>query len=80
MLYEVITYRIGELIQPGDTLWGNRAVSELIIINNIPVFTDLLTTQTDEDVALHLSLSDIIYSDADNDSIQFQILPGADFV
>ncbi|PKP01434.1 MAG: hypothetical protein CVU11_15210 [Bacteroidetes bacterium HGW-Bacteroidetes-6] len=74
-----VNYRIGELIQPGDTLWGNRAVSELIIINNIPVFTDLLTNQTDEDVALHLSLSDIIYSDADNDSIQIQILPGADY-
>ncbi|MGQ1889681.1 GLUG motif-containing protein [Thermophagus sp. OGC60D27] len=91
---DTVTYRVGELLASGDTLWGNYAVAILQKANNTaPVLTSVKEVTANEDTPLTLSLHDVTASDLENDALWLvissrdnytvngtTITPGAGFV
>ncbi len=77
---QTYTYRIGEIIGIGDTLWGNRSDFVYTFTNYKPVITGFDNVYTDEDTPITIITDQINYSDEDGDSIKNIILePGSNY-
>jgi hypothetical protein len=77
---DTITYRVGELIAEGDTLWGGTAVAMFTqIANTAPVLTALVNKSTNENTPIEITMADVTATDADSDMLYVVISDGLNF-
>lgn len=75
---KLVVYRIGEIIAPGDTLWGNRADVNLTFENAIPVIAGFDNLSLFQNTPHTIILEEVNCSDADGDEINVLMIFGGD--
>jgi hypothetical protein len=75
-----LSYRIGELVSIGDTLWGNTVTSYFTKKENTaPVITSVEEKSMYENTELTLSIANVIASDAEGDELNLVIFEGDNY-